>query len=327
MSGRRSEKSSSASLTRSGESEVSTSSSRWAMDPSFPTGYRAATPFPVLDSAAASTAAWRTKARAWRRRTSSRSPIRTSSRRIARSQSIWMASESCGACAVMVPAMRAAPTSGSARMFSAVALAERWEACGAAGCRGAVVSGGRCLAASGARLWAAPWMPAESRSDGSCWTRSSRQCSPPCGSIAPSSPTARGSTRWPRARSPARSSPRRAAEQTTAAPPGRDETRRRSAARGRDGWPRRRNDVHERQLAIETEPRMRARPWLAHAEHDLAAMVLPHLAMSAARAPPLENARRVYRELTCMPGRHDATSSSRCETRGSARGCRVGGDG
>ncbi len=52
-------------------------------------------------------------------------------------------------------------------------------------------------------------------------------------------------------------------------------------------------------VAIETERRMRARPWLAHAEHDLAAMLLTRRApgdLDRAQAL-LQDARRAYREL------------------------------
>jgi uncharacterized protein HemY len=52
-------------------------------------------------------------------------------------------------------------------------------------------------------------------------------------------------------------------------------------------------------VAIETERRMGARPWLAHAQHDLAAM---HLARGAAGDPQrayalLDEAVATYREL------------------------------
>jgi hypothetical protein len=62
-------------------------------------------------------------------------------------------------------------------------------------------------------------------------------------------------------------------------------------------------------LAIETERRMRARPWLAHAEHDVAATLLTRRAprdVDRARTL-LENSRRGYREL------HMHTWATRCD--------------
>ena len=52
-------------------------------------------------------------------------------------------------------------------------------------------------------------------------------------------------------------------------------------------------------VAIETERRMRARPWLAHAQHDLAAMLLARgAAGDRERAHALlEEAAATYREL------------------------------
>jgi DNA-binding SARP family transcriptional activator len=53
------------------------------------------------------------------------------------------------------------------------------------------------------------------------------------------------------------------------------------------------------EVAIETERRMRARPWLAHAQHDLAAMLLPRGAANDSKRAHalLEEAAAAYREL------------------------------
>jgi tetratricopeptide (TPR) repeat protein len=62
-----------------------------------------------------------------------------------------------------------------------------------------------------------------------------------------------------------------------------------------------RDDDAERhfEVAIETEQRMRARPWLAHAQHELAAMLLARGAAgdSERALALLEDALATYREL------------------------------
>jgi hypothetical protein len=62
-----------------------------------------------------------------------------------------------------------------------------------------------------------------------------------------------------------------------------------------------RDDDAERhfEVAIETEQRMRARPWLAHAQHELAAMLLARRAAgdSERALALLEDALATYREL------------------------------
>ena len=59
-----------------------------------------------------------------------------------------------------------------------------------------------------------------------------------------------------------------------------------------------RHDDAERHLdtAIDIERRMGARPWFAHAQHDLAAMLIVRGKPERAR-PHLEEALKAYREL------------------------------
>ena len=59
-----------------------------------------------------------------------------------------------------------------------------------------------------------------------------------------------------------------------------------------------RHDDAERhfETAIDIERRMGARPWLAHAQHDLAAMLIARGKPERAR-PHLEEALKAYREL------------------------------
>jgi hypothetical protein len=76
----------------------------------------------------------------------------------------------------------------------------------------------------------------------------------------------------------------------------------------------RRFDEAERHfnVAIETERRMRARPWLAHAQHDLAAMLLGRgAADDRERAYALrKEAAATYRELGMPTWASRATARS-----------------